>query len=285
MPLSKRLHEAASSPVFDYQPKKIEPSGGRLHSEAEGSLFTVHPIIEESLKIASKKKQEEERILSERVLEKIEQIQKEAYEAGFELGKAEGRQDAFVKTKREIEQHLQSLDQLITNLKNIRIDWIEQQEQSVMRLIFSIAKKIAAHEVSINPKATLEMTRQLIGRLQGEESIRLDISPELLDFFIEAQTRGEKDNQKEFEFLKEVKISPLAALKNGGCILSTNLVELDSQFETRVSELWSQISSAFSPPQAEFRSDAYLQLDEPRPRDQHSSVDHEVESSSHEESN
>ncbi|MGL1138590.1 FliH/SctL family protein, partial [Vibrio parahaemolyticus] len=67
-----------------------------------------------------------------------------------------------------------------------------------------------------------------------EENVLVQMNPEQVEFIelLRQQTN------REFEFLKKLRLEPNASIKAGGCVVETNYGEVDARIETRLQQLW-----------------------------------------------
>jgi len=174
------------------------------------------------------------------VLQKFREVQEEAYKKGFELGREEGRVEAIKGTADKISADLLAIKALIENMQSQYEQVAKLNEGRLMDLIFKIASRLAAKTLEFDKSAIASVVKETIGAISNQDRVILEISPSLIEFFLEIQARGGRD----FEFLKGVNIQPNELIEPGGCLVRTEFGQIDAQFETRLNNLWSSLKLA-----------------------------------------
>jgi flagellar assembly protein FliH len=245
--MASKLIEAASTEfkVLDYKMPRIEIGVSDLAVEASEAArsstgFSISEVIRQKTGLKERELKELELEIERKTLEKLKEVQENAYAEAFELGRNEGRAEAFLAHGKEIEDRLSSLDGLVGSIETLKGELLLQNESHLVKLMFQMAKRLAAVEVETNPEVTLEIIRQAIELAQTDEEITIRVAPQHLEFIEEIK----KDKSREFEFIKKAKIEASPEVGIGGCVLVTNYGEIDSKFETRMSKLWESLKDS-----------------------------------------
>ncbi len=242
MHLSKPISAAqAESRVLQYEPQRFDLGipGVAMNSERKKSSgFQMSDIIRKQTGLKELEKQGQEEEIENRVLSRLKDVQESAYKEAYELGVGDGRKEAFRSASVEIEERLSDLDQLMGNIENIKAELFAQTESHLLQLAFHMAKRLAGHEIGVNPDSIVNILREAVQVAQSEEQVTVKVAPEQLEFLEKLQ----KEGTKEIEHLKKIKIEADKSVTVGGCIVHTNFGEIDSRFEQRVDRLWEAVS-------------------------------------------
>jgi flagellar assembly protein FliH len=177
----------------------------------------------------------------EQVLHKLKEIQEIAYKEAYQLGLEEGKKDAFNSHSARIEANLEMFDKNIEAIAKIKTELIAQNEAHMMKLIFQIGCRIANHEIKDFAKeSVLKTISKALELAQTEENITVTVANSQLEFLEELQ----KANNREFEFLKKIKLTSSDDVFEGGCVVHTNYGEIDARVEERVAKLWEEIEAS-----------------------------------------
>lgn len=191
----------------------------------------------------------EEKVSSQAML-RLKEIQESAYREAFELGLVEGKKHAFEEANLAIKAKIESFDVLLQSIQGMKKDLAAFNEAHLVQLTYHIGERLAGHEISVSPEATLEILRQAVQVAQSEEEITVRVSPDQLAFVEQMKA----ETGKELEFLKLAKLEADPSVGDGGCIINTNYGEIDSRFPERVSKLWDALKERLVRVKSELKS-------------------------------
>ena len=138
---------------------------GRIMKGSEAVLYSMPSLEDEHVAMT---------------VEKVGEIQRNAYEEGFASGEnagfAAGEQKALVLTDR--------LEKIIEELTAFKERLIRETEAQVVDLSVAIAAKILVGEINTKPELIISMVREGLNRLQRVGPITIRINPALYDLFI-----------------------------------------------------------------------------------------------------
>jgi flagellar assembly protein FliH len=225
--------------VLEYSLPKIDLSItdiaiGAGEDERRSAGFRLSEIIRAKTGLKNREIQAHEDNIEDRTLQKLKEVKEAAYAEAFELGKREGKTEAYQNYSSEIDRRLKGFDQLIAAVEEIKLSLLAQNESHLIQLMFEMAKRLAAQEISVDPHSTLQIIQQAVSLAQSEEEIIIKVAPQHLEFIESLRL----ETKREFEFIKRAKIEADAEVGIGGCIVTTNYGEIDSRFDQRVSRLW-----------------------------------------------
>jgi flagellar assembly protein FliH len=214
---------------------KVETSADIL--ESFDSAFVLDKTQEQVAGIDKIYKNRIDTIVQKAVLERLKQVQEEAYKKGFDLGRQEGRVEAIREASTQIESDIRSFGELILNLQSQYQQLAKLNEGRLVELVFKIASRLAAKTLEYDTQAITEVVRQAVESVSSQDKVTIQIHPSLIQFFEELKTHS----GREYDFLKSVDMEPNESISIGGCVVRTQFGEIDAQFETRMENLWQSL--------------------------------------------
>lgn len=244
MRLSKTIVKAEKAPqkVLEFVPPKFE-IGATEQAKAylakkQGADFRMSDVIRVQTGVEQMEATLVEESVEQMVLERLKEVQETAYQEAYQLGLDEGRKKSFEENSEMIKSRLENVDKLLISIGDLKKELIAQNESHLVQLAFQMAKRLAHVEVQADPKVVVDVIRQAIEHAQVEESVTVQVAPEQLEFLESLK----KETGREFEFMKKLKLEPVANVSLGGAVITTNYGEIDARFEERVNKLWSVIA-------------------------------------------
>lgn len=182
------------------------------------------PVVEKSFVLDSKYPvtEKEERI------EEIEKISREAYQMGWD--------EAMNKNQVDTELLYRSMDNAIENIKKERDNiWIKC-ESEIIKLVFTIVKKIVYKEVSqSNSKIIENIVYEAISKVKENKILSIHVNPDDVKIMEAIKASGSHEIRAVYELISNDNIT------RGGCKVVTDGGGVDALVETRLN----QIISAF----------------------------------------
>ncbi len=134
--------------------------------------------LKESILVENEKKETEtDNILTSN---RLQEIEREAYEIGFESGQKAG----FEMGEQRALLLIQRLEKAISDLSELRNKELKAIEQQVLQLSVAIAKRIVLKELSINPDIIANIIKEALMRLQRTGQIRIRMHPSLQEILV-----------------------------------------------------------------------------------------------------
>lgn len=143
---------------------------GRIINRGEVPVFPMPELIE---KDAEEIKIEEER-------PPVEEIEREAYERGFEAGEKAG----FAMGEEKARVVLERINNLLMDLTSLRQRILNELQVQVIELATSIAKKIVLQELKTDPETIINMTKEAIMKIERTGPVTIKINPTLYNLFM-----------------------------------------------------------------------------------------------------
>ncbi len=230
--------DLAAKTVLDFVPARFdlgtpEQAMEYIVEKKRGSDFRMNEAVRIQTGVDVVEQSSEEERVEAAALEKLKEIQEGAYTEAYKLGLEEGRKEAFQKVADDLAERMNTLDQLLLNIKGMKKEMLAFNESHLVKLAFEMASRLAKTELQGNNEAMIGILRDAVGLAQDEEDIRVRVATSQFDFLEELK----KETGREFEFVKKIKFEPDASISEGGCIVETNYGEVDAQIEQRVNQL------------------------------------------------
>lgn len=144
----------------------------RIVNKAEASPFPMPDLIERDRDIKDSAIRE--------IDHSIEEIEREAYERGFEAGEKAGL--AMGEEKARI--ILEKIENLFKELLGLRQRMISDLQADIIELATSLAKKIILQELKTAPETILNMTKEAIMKIERTGTITIKMNPSLYNLFM-----------------------------------------------------------------------------------------------------
>jgi flagellar assembly protein FliH len=230
----QKFTKAISATAHDFVAKMAHA----VESGAKHSSFRLDGLVAQLNGVAELERVSLEERVEREALIRLKELQEQAYKEGYLLGCEEGREKAFVDSQVQLNGQIDSLRDLLSAFENLKTDLVGHNESQIVELIFHMARRLLADEVSARPEVILGIVRQAIENIQSDEKLTIKVSPR--DFaFIESV----KDKLgKEFETVLRARLESSEDVANGGCLLTTAFGDVDSTIEQRLSKLWTALA-------------------------------------------
>jgi len=244
MPWSKSILKKSetSSQVLEYNPVKFElgtPSQamGYMDAKKHGSDFRMSDVVRQQTGVDELELQSYEQTVENRALEKLKEIQENAYQEGYKLGLDEGQKKAFEEYANAITERLAEMKDLTLAMTNMKSEILNHNESHIVQLLFQMASKLAQAHLEYDQEPVVSIIKQALELAHGEESIVIHVSNQQIEFLEKL-----KSQQKvELDFLEKAKFIANPDVKPGGCMIETNYGEVDARIEQRIQQLWGHL--------------------------------------------
>lgn len=162
------------------------------------------------------------------------QLNEQAYQRGF----ADGREKGIIDTEnswhalaeKKIEPLLISLQEALLQLNNIRKETYRGIEKEVVELSLAIAKQVICQEVAFDRDIVVCVAREALAKVEDPGRIKIKMSPSDLIFIKE--TRSQLSNL--VKNIDNVTLEAAENIQSGGCIIETDLGEIDARIEKQL---------------------------------------------------
>lgn len=155
-----------------------------------------------------------------------EQARKQGYEAGYQEGRQEGLESAVREFADRIAQAKDMYVQIVRERRKVLAD----VEPQLVRLSVKVAERILGEELKLDPEAILGIVREALSGIKDREEITIRVHPDDVAVVTEHRTVFEKM----VEGLKKFEVASDPTLDKGGCVIETNLGNVDARLATQL---------------------------------------------------
>lgn len=238
--------ELAEKTVLEFVPVRFdlgtpEQALQYLAEKKKGSDFVMNDAVKVQTGIDQVEFTNDEEKVEAAALEKLKEIQENAYAEAYSLGQEQGRKQAFETVSREISERMESLDDLLVTIKELKKEMTTFNEAHLLKLTFQMAARLAKTSLEGNNEAMVSILRDAVSLSQDEENIRVQVSPSQYEFLETLKS----ETGRELEFVKKIRFEQSEEVSDGGCIVETNYGEVDARIEQRIEQLWATLSENF----------------------------------------
>jgi flagellar assembly protein FliH len=143
---------------------------GRIIQAEEVSLYSMPELVEREPLGAGEKE----------INHSIEEIEREAYERGFEAGEKAGL--AMGEEKARV--ILEGIESLLKELMTLKQRLLSEMRPQIIELATAMARKIILQELKTEPEIIMNMTQEAISRIERTGPITIKINPSLHKIFL-----------------------------------------------------------------------------------------------------
>lgn len=112
-------------------------------------------------------------------LQRIQEIEREAYENGYEAGRRAG----FEMGEKEALILVERLQEAINSFEELRKKQFSKLEREILDFSLTLAKKIIMTEITLNPNILANIVKESLKRLQNTGQVKIRIHPSLQAIF------------------------------------------------------------------------------------------------------
>lgn len=218
---AEAIKKEAERAAFD-EVKRKNNQAQKIRQEAEDE---AKRIIEEARREAGK--------LEAEIKQKVEAVEKEAFDKGY----AEGRDKGFQEGRHEVERLVDTLQKIVSSAIEKRNEIIQESETQVINLVLLIVKKvikvISENQKNVVINNVVQALRKLKSR--GDVVIRVNLSD------VELTSGHINDFMKMVENVKSVTVLEDSSVDRGGCIIETDFGEIDARISSQLHEIEEKI--------------------------------------------
>ena len=221
-----RLHYFSDIPVGD-------PDSARVSVPLEDKFHRVR-YEDESNCTAGSSDNDNSATRSGKRSSAVDQADVQTYQKGFsdgkKIGAEEGEIAGFEQATKKLEPLLDGLQQALMQLGNLRKNTYRIIEQEVVELALAIARKVICREIEVDKEVVVCVAREALSKVEDPGNVKIKMNPSDLQFINETKYQlseliGNIDN---------VTIEPGEHIRSGGCVIETNLGEIDARIEKQL---------------------------------------------------
>lgn len=191
-----------------------------VRAEAEANLARAS---EEAARILEEARTQSRKTSDEAVKAKEETLRK-AHEEGF----AKGYQEGVAKGLEETQGLVVAAGTIVGEVKAHKRDAMKIAESQILQLSMAIAARVVRFETRINAGVVINTVREALKAVDDKENLKIFVNPEDL----ETVTSHRDEFLNIVRGVKELQILTDTSLTRGGCVIQTNLGNIDAQVET-----------------------------------------------------
>lgn len=225
---------------------KLQQEIDRLNNEIKRLKLEAEQIIKNA-------KDEEQKIIKsaeeyknneiEKTKKICEEIKEDARREGFDKGFNEGKEAAFERSKSIIE----AIEQVLSEALREKDEIIKKAEHQIVELSMAIAKKITKCEVLLNRDVIIYSVNEAISKIVDHDTINIYMNLKDIEVF----TQRKDEILKSLPINSKVKIIEDNSIMPGGCIISTNMGNIDATISTQLLEVERLLEEALRQEEAE----------------------------------
>lgn len=166
-----------------------------------------------------------------------EDMHEQAKHEGFEQGYDEGKSKAEAEVLASYESLLQEARQILKDAHVVKDQIIHESEPFLIDLSCSIAEKIIAHQLTIEPSWTLDMVQKVLSRRKEKGIITLCVSPKHFDYIFSAR----EELAISIDSQAELQILPDSTVTDDGCVVRSAFGSIDARIDTQLNEIKSAL--------------------------------------------
>lgn len=164
--------------------------------------------------------------------EKLEEIQRQAYEEGFELGRKEGYQHG----QKEVVAEAQRLRQVVGSLAEPLEDVDEEVERELVALALEVARQLIRRELRTDPGQVVAVVREALSALPADSlKVQVFLHPDDAALVRNSLSLGEEEDQQPWRILED------PVLTRGGARVVTENSRIDATVEKRLAAVIAQL--------------------------------------------
>jgi flagellar assembly protein FliH len=237
--------QVAGSTTFEYKAREIatEVSSVAQDFAARDAMrspdFKISDLIAQQAGISRLESDAQQDKINAQVLERLKLVEEKAHTEGYELGLLEGTEKAFQETKAIFAEKIQTLEKMLKRMEDLKSQLLIDNEASLLRLVFLVAKKLAMRDLEEHRDAVWEILKNVVSETQTDERVVVTLSTEDMYFL---ETLQDKSGQR-IESLQRVKFQPTDGMTPGGCMIETEYGTVNATVEERVERTWQTLQA------------------------------------------
>lgn len=224
--------------VSNFRVQLSEPAKGFISMQpSQSSNFQISPLVAQQTGIAQVQQQAQQAEIERLAIEKVREVQEQAYHEAYQLGLQEGRERAFQEAQLVLTAQIDSFAHVLEQIENLKLSLVEYNEGQIAKLVFYMATRLARKAVNEDQSLVLQLIKETVKSTQQDENVEVSLSASDFDFV--EQVRGQLG--RDFEFLKRVQLVRTEDIASGGVRIQTNYGSIDATLETQIQKMWERL--------------------------------------------
>ena len=156
-------------------------------------------------------------------------------------GAKAGETAGFERATKKLDPLLDGLQHALMQLGNLRQNTYRIIEQEVVELALAIARKVICREVEVDKEVVVCVAREALSKVEDPGNVKIKMNPSDLQFINETKYQL----SELIGNIDHVTIEPGENIRSGGCIIETNLGDIDARIEKQLQAVEESFRTAF----------------------------------------
>lgn len=165
--------------------------------------------------------------------ERLSDIERMAYERGFESGESAGIESGLESARKEAESIIKTASSLIEELEGLRQKTIDRSLREILKLSVAIARQVVHAEVTVNKEVIVSILKAAVKKISVKDSVSVRLNPKDAEYIsgMKLELLGAMDG------VRKMAIEEDASIPQGGCIVDAGMAEVDARLEKQLEEI------------------------------------------------
>jgi flagellar assembly protein FliH len=164
----------------------------------------------------------------------LEQLQKAAYQEGYEAGRKEGfefgHKEGLEQARKDLEHYSSQFERLLQTFEHPLRELDNQVERELLSLVIATVRQLVRREVKSDPSLIIGVVREALSILPvNSRNVRLQVHPEDAELIREIYALG--DTEVGWHLVED------PVINRGGCKVVTDTSQVDATLDTRLASL------------------------------------------------
>lgn len=202
-------------------------------THAKNTQFKINPITEKYRGLKDQEEQEYQSAVEKEVARRIAEIQEEAFQAGFNEGVNQGREEIFNEMRSVVDQKLDNFSQMVTEVLKTQDEILSAQKKEIYMLLRNLSKWIILRELKEDGKYVERLLEKLLLEIQARSNLLIQVNasdfssmPEILNHI-----------QSRLGELKNVRVEVDSAIETKGMIVESDNGIINATMEEQFKSL------------------------------------------------
>lgn len=208
----------------------------KIRTEADAILRETEQMVKELLetargeaeKIINNANEKADNIVNEGK-SRLQQIEEEAFQKGWQKGFAEGAEEAKKEHAELLSEARKTLEEAALEREKI----IRGAEDEIAQLAVAVARKIIFREMFADPSIVGDVVQEAIRKVTDREEITVKVHPADLDFVLSLQD----ELTRTIKGIRKLKILADNSVTPGGCVIESPNGTVDARIESQLAEI------------------------------------------------
>lgn len=213
---------------------------GSIHagsSVAQQSAYNFEDISQKASGYVDSVRQQATQIIA-RAQQEAAVIRAEAEKNGKQAAVAEAKRAAQQETQAKWQSLQPALQQAITEVSQLRSQWLRDWQQQLVHLAVAIAERLVRSELVRRPEISEQWIREALEMAAGSHAVSLHLNPQDLN----ALGTQQPNITESFGQLAETQIVPDPQVPPGNCRVTTEDGEIDQRIKAQLARIEEELT-------------------------------------------